>query len=54
MKCVCGASYEAPVTCKTRLCSEGCFCASVPAGPVELKAEVDDYITIDEMKITFE
>ena len=53
MKVVCGA-YYAPVVSKLCVQSEGLLCASVPMkDEVIIKAEVDDYITI-ENDVTFD
>lgn len=54
MKVVCGA-YYAPVVSKLCVQSEGLLCASVPIkDEITIKAEVDDYITIDQTVITFD
>lgn len=53
MKVVCGA-YYAPVVSKLCVQSEGLLCASVPIkGEITIKAEVDEYITI-ENDVTFD
>ena len=53
MKVVCGA-YYAPVVSKLCVQSEGLLCASVPiTDEITIKAEVDEYITI-ENDVTFD
>ena len=53
MKVVCGA-YYAPIVSKLCVQSEGLLCASVPIkDEITIKAEVDDYITI-ENDVTFD